>query len=54
MWGRPLREFNLALKEIFSRAHEGVSEGPGVGDIAEFLGENISAVDIARKLFDLD
>ena len=54
LWGRLLREGDLALKEGFDGAHEGVSEGPKVGAIAEFLGENISAVDVSGNMFDLD
>ena len=40
LWGHPLREGDLALKEGFDGAHEGVSEGPKVGAIAELLVEN--------------
>ena len=54
LWSRPLREGDLALKEGFSGAHEGVSESPKVGAIAEFLGENDNAVDVAGNVFDLD
>ena len=54
LWVRPQREGNLALKEGFTGAHEGVSEGPKVGAIAEFLGENVSAVNVANNVFNLD
>ena len=50
----PPSEGDLALKEGFTGAHEGVFEGLKVGAIAEFLGENVSAVNVAGKVFDLD
>ena len=54
LWGCVLKEGNLALEDGFAGAYEGVSEGPKVGAIAEFLGENVSAVDVAGNVFDLD
>ena len=44
----------MALKEGFAGANELVPEGPKVGAIADFLGENISVVDIAGNVFNLD
>ena len=38
----------------FAGAHERVPEGPKVGTIADFLGENISAVDFDGNMFYLD
>ena len=54
LWSCLLGEGNFARKEGFAGSHEGVSEGLKVGSIAEFLGENVSAVDVARNMFDLD
>ena len=54
MWGRLLREGDLVLKKGFAEAHEGVPEGPKVGAIAGLLGENVSAVNVACNVFDLD
>ena len=44
----------MALKGGFAGAHEGFSEGLKVGAISEFLGENVSAVDVSGNVFDLD
>ena len=52
MWSQPLREGTLALKEGFIGSHEGVSEDPKVGAIAEFFGESVSKVDFSRNVFD--
>ena len=54
LWSCLLGQFDLALKEGFAGANELVPEGPKVGAIADFLGENISVVDIAGNVFYLD
>ena len=54
LWCRLLGESDLVLKEVFAGAHEGVRESPKVGAIAEFIGENISAVDVSGNIFDLN
>ena len=54
LWGRLLRGGDLVLKKGFAGAHEGVPEGSKVCAIAGFLGENISAVNVACNVFDLD
>ena len=54
LWSCLLVEVYLALKEGFVGSHGEVSEGPKVGTIAEFLGENISAVGVAGNVLDLD
>ena len=54
LWNCLLWECDLALKEGLVGAHEWVPKGPKVGAIAEFLGENFSAVDVAGNVFYLD
>ena len=54
MWIYLLGEGDLELKEGFAGAHEGVSEGPKVGAIVEFFGENVSAVDVGGSVFGFD
>ena len=44
----------MTLKEGFSGSHERVPEGLKVSAIAEFLGENVSAVDFSGNMFYLD
>ena len=44
----------MELKEGFTGAHEGVSDGPKLGAITDFLGENASVVDVSGNVFDLD
>ena len=44
----------MELKEGFTGAHEGVSDGPKLGAITDFLGENASVVDVSGNVFYLE
>ena len=52
MWSQLLREVDLALKEGFVGAHEGVSEDPKAGAIADFFGESVSEDYFSGNVFD--
>ena len=54
IWSRLLGEVDLTMREGLAGTPERFSEGPKVGAIAEFLGENFSTVDVAINVFDLD